>query len=259
MDYEQYYKNREILFEMVKLMRGRESAWLSQERCIRNMKIHNLAYLNSNMNAFNFYKRRYNLYISLASYNNMPLFSYDPRQRASQRAEFNKNYKDYMIGYDFFMDLDGDPNNLTPVYNEAKKLKKFFDERKITYSLIFSGKKGFHFWIPDKVFEEINLEERISFYKNFVKNLKIILTLKFLDTTIYDYRRIRKLPYSLDINSGLFVLPLNDEQFRSFNKEEMKPEIILEKNNIRNRGIILRNNYEKGFLNTIRLFKEVTG
>jgi len=258
MEYEKYYQNTEILFEMIKLMRGRETVWLSQERCIRNLKIHNLAYLRSNMNAFNFFKRRYNLYISLAEYNNMPLFSYDPKQRAKQRAEFNRDYMDYMIGYDFFMDFDGNPENLRSVYEEVKTLKEFFDENKITYSLIFSGSKGFHFWIPNKIFQNMDLDKRLYFYKDFVKKIRIIFELEHIDTTIYDYRRIHKLPYSLDVNSGLVALPLSDEQFNNFRKEDMKPEIVLEQNNIRNRGILLRNNNEESYKKTIRLFEEIT-
>jgi hypothetical protein len=241
MEHWEYYKQVEVLFEIVKQLQGREVALLCDDYNVRCIKAHNLAFLESNFRAFNFFKRKYNIYISSAHFNNMPLFSYDPKTRQEQSHKFRDTYKDFMTGYDFFIDIDGDPKDISGAYIEAKKIKEFFDAYKLPYYIKLSG-KGFHFIIMSHFFSGIfpDLFSRNLKFKTLVLSLKKLLNLSLLDITVYDLRRVYKVAYSLDTKTGRVALPLSDEQFNNFDISCVLPENVL-KNGVRNRGLLIRN------------------
>jgi hypothetical protein len=237
MDYETYYAKGEILFEMVKLMKGREVVFLGEDGAVRNIKAHNLGYLQSNMNAFNFFNKRYNLYISVAAYNNLPLMSYDPMQRSDQRKAFNDNFQDYLIDYDFFMDFDAkDFDHIKDAQSDCIIIHNILKDNGIYHNIMFSGNKGFHLVVPGQ-YIDMKIDKRISCFKRLVARLCLIYNLKTPDKTVYDYRRIRKVPYSMDIKSGKIVLPLDDAQLHGFNADVVTPELY-DFSRFRNRGLI---------------------
>jgi hypothetical protein len=59
-----------------------------------------------------------------------------------------------------------------------------------------------------------------------------------LDDSIFDSRRVLKLPYSFCL--GNIVLPLDDEQIENFSIELVKPENVLSTMQIKDRGLLER-------------------
>lgn len=246
MRYQEYYERVDVLFEMVKCMRGKSTAFLDPVYFFHNIKAHNVAFLQSNMNAFNFFKHSFNVYISCADLLNMPCFTYHPVKRKEQSQNFNAHFQDYLIGYDFFIDLDGES------YEDAKKLKWFLDKHKAPYYVTCSG-TGFHFIIPSIYFAGMfpDFNERLKSFRKFASSLKSLLELSSLDISVYDLRRVRKCPYSMDTKTGRIVMPLTDEQFNNFNYRMIEDFNI----SFKNRGLLIRN--ENNTLATMKMFKDM--
>jgi hypothetical protein len=248
MEINEYYSKIEVLFEIVKQMQGKEVAMLGDDYNVRCIKAHNVSYLQSNFRAFNFAKRKYNIYISSAHYNNMPAFSYNPKERREQQKDFNERYQEYMTGYDFFIDIDGIPTDFNAGYEEAKRIKELFDDYKVPYSIKLSG-KGFHIIVPSEYMTNIlpDSTKRSFELKKIFLEMRKVLNLKLADGSVYDNRRVYKVAYSLDVKTGRVALPLSDEQFNSFNLEMVDPKNVLIAG-VRNRGLLIRNDgNSKGF------------
>jgi len=242
MERNDYYNNVQVLFEIVKSLRGRETTFLSKNKCIRCIKVHKLNYLTQNMKAFNFWKTDYNIYYSLARLYGMPMFTFNLKKRKGQQAIFNEEFGKYLVGYDFGMDFDAHKGGFDVVYNDTKKIKEFFDEYKVPYELKFSG-SGFHININHQHLPKVN--NKHEFLKNAVDRLKTIFNCKSLDLGVYDIRRVWKAPYSYDVKTGNIALPLTDDQFNNFSKDMVKPENVL-KLTLLNRGLLEREGSKEG-------------
>jgi len=256
-----FYKCNPILFEMLKTLKARETAFLgssidgaSPVRCI---KAHQVGYLESNFKSYNFYNRPYNVYISLALLQGIPMFSFAPVIRRKQQNEFNIKFKEYVYDYDLAFDFEGkasrkfgreeemdfyisvlEDENIPyelidekrgyevickhqDIFNlcwrQVKRIKKSFDDYNVPYVLKFSG-GGFHVRIMGNYLPKgTSWEERVNFCKDFASKIQSIFALSTLDMSIYDLRRVFKAPYSIDVKSGLVALPLNDFEFESNN------------------------------------------
>lgn len=239
----QYYSNKEVLYELVKITQGREIAFLGDGIPVRCIKAHCIDYLESNFKAFDFFKKKYNIYYSLAYLKNMPMFSYNPIKRKEMQVYFNKGFDDYFVDYDFGLDFDFDKEKgFKKVYNDTWTVKDLFDRFKVPYSLRFSG-SGFHIVVPGKYFPVNGLfktiSEKIKTFNLFATEIKSLKRVESLDTSIYDKRRIWKLPYSFDYKTGNIVLPLTDEQFNHFDEDLVKPKAVLDRK-IRDRGLLIK-------------------
>jgi hypothetical protein len=244
-----YYHRPDVLFELIKQMKGKELTFLGEEYNVRCMKAHTLAFLQTNMLAFNFYKRKYNLYISSANYFNLPVFSFNPKTRKEQQNVFNREYLKYVTGYDFFIDIDGESENVNLAYSEAKKIKFLFDKYSLPYSIKFSG-KGFHFLIQSEYWDSIpDYKQRNIIFKNLSTSIKKVLGLTLIDLSVYDLRRVYKLAYSIDYKTGRVALPVSDEEFDNFDVSMTLPNNVLKKGII-NRGLLIR----KGTADSIKKF-----
>ena len=245
-----WYKQTYILLEIVKQLQGREVAFFDagNRRMWRCIKAHSLHFLQENFKAFLFFKKRYKIYHSLAYLENMPMFSFNAMKRKQQQNSFTENFVAYAKSYDFALDLDGEKGKpLTQhskVYKEAKKLKDELDAYNLPMCIKFSGSKGFHFSIPYYYMPNWNFERLVSTCKQVAQNLKAVLNLNCLDTSIYDNRRIFKVAYSLDKgytdNFNYVVLPLSDEQFENFDIEMCRADNVLKEIRLKNRGLFLR-------------------
>jgi len=259
-----FYKCNPILFEMLKTLKARETAFLGDSTQgaspVRCVKAHQVGYLERNFKSYNFYNRPYNVYISLASLQGIPMFSFAPVIRRKQQKEFNVDFKKYVYDYDLAFDFEGkasrkfgrekemnfyisilEDENISyelidekrgyevicdhkDIFNlcwrQVKLLKSSFDDYNIPYVLKFSG-GGFHIRIMGKYLPKgTSWEERVSFCKDFASKIQPIFALSTLDMSIYDLRRVFKAPYSIDIKSGLVALPLSNFEFESNNMPE---------------------------------------
>jgi len=206
---------------------------------VRCIKAHSVNFLLKNFSAFNFYKKPLNIYGSVAGFEGMPMFSYAPKIRKKQQEDFfNSTFSVYWVSYDFFIDIDAD--SLKDAYEDAKKIKRIFDDLKLSYSLRFSGSRGFHFVIPDALFysKPLSLINKVELCKSIATNLKGIEDISGIDLGVYQPQRVLKVPYSLE---GLNVcLPLSDAQFNAFKIEDMFADKVLKDLMIKNRGLLQR-------------------
>jgi len=236
--YVTYYRNP-ILFEIVKQLLNHETSFLSPKYPIRCIKAHSIDYLKRNMEALGFWRRPYNIYRSLAHLKDMPTFSYEPSKRREQQQEFNKSFMEYTVGYDLAFDFDSKQRGFQQCYKDAGLLKKYFDDYGIPYTIKMSG-SGFHIEVLDEYLP--GDVEKVKYCTFFVNEISEVFNLPTLDTSIIDWRRLWKVAYSLDINTGNVVLPLTDEQFRKFNKRILRPENCI---NIQGRGMLRRDGTSK--------------
>ena len=279
-----YAPNSPAMFEMVKTMKDCEVAFLGgktimplfEKRAtpIRQIKSHAVSYLLKNFEAFDFYNKPYNIYNSVASFENMPMASFSPIKRKQQQNAFFDNiaYDLCMKGYDFFLDLDAEkidrkekisevPANeivenikdyylIDEMYADAKRLKGILDEFGLQYSVKFSGLKGFHFIIKDKnIFpQNITCKEKVILAEKLASNLKALEDIPCLDDSIYDKTRIMKTAFSLE--GYLVALPLSDKDFSEWDISKMRIDKVLQNNIIRNKGLLERKSkgLEKEFL-----------
>ena len=247
-----WYDNDGVLFEIIKNLGARETAIIGQSRQ-RNIKAHTIAYLKSNFKAFNFIGRKFNLYNSLALFKNFPLFPYYYQQRKKKQEEFRTTYKDYMIGYDFLLDIDSKEK---PEFSYAVtwKVKEIFDKYKVRYYLLYSAGKnnGFHIRVSyedlPEIYKAMNYTELCNIFKRFVLRLGNIHNLIFIDDTITDLRRVAKCPYSVVYPFYKIALPLSNSEFENFDVRKTYLEYWIKNiDKIRYRGLLKREGEPENF------------
>lgn len=157
--------------------------------------------------------RGYNVYYSLAKYKEgIPYSTLELAKR--DFGNWTKEHWKEMVSYDFLLDIDaGNHNEIEFAVYSAKEIKKLFDKLEVPYHLRFSG-RGFHFVIPYEFFPidadgltELHCFNPDSDYNIYNVYNKIAVELskrysEMIDTTIYDSRRVTKIPYSLALYNG---------------------------------------------------------
>lgn len=260
-----WYHDTDVLFQLIANLKYREGIFLRgatkshKSVAHRCLKMNMIQYFMLNVERYHFLEEPLNLYSSLATVPNMPMFSFVIEEKQEQMRDFNKGFQDYATGYDFLLDLDNP--DLELAYATATKVKRVFDEKQIPYSLIFSGKKGFHFrisydhfpqWIKDLKWQEI-----ADTFKLFAENFKMINNFVDIDTSIFDLRRIAKLPYSIVYPYYFVALPLSDAQFNDFSLKEMSlPYLINKTDKLHKRGLLTRPGTPDNFGKLIKEYTE---
>ena len=242
--YNKYYSRLDVLFEIIKTMKGREVAFFRPDANFRGIKAHNISYLQNNMKGFHFNERITNIYNSVASVFNMPMFSYAPDKRSEQYAFFAKNFKNYFTDYDFCFDFDN-KDSLKECHNETGIMKDLLDEYNVPYYIKFSG-NGFHIVISGEIIEASSPMDKLKNINYYGTYLADFYGLQTMDASIYDIRRVLKTPYSLDFKSGNVALPLSDEEFKDFDLNLVKPENVM-KMDLKYRGLLTRKGTKEGF------------
>jgi hypothetical protein len=241
-----YYSNTFIQFELIKCLKNRELCMLShkidcEKKNVRFLLAFSLDYLRKHLDRFDFHESLANLYHSVALLKpKVPVFSYNwkERRKTEEYKDFNENYKDYVEEYNLFIDLDADWN-WKKALQEALKVKEIFNEFKVPYYVLNSSFKGFHFHIPAEYMPKKEISELLEIISKVVYNIKGIYDLEAIDTSIFDLKRVCKLPYSY-VADGSVCLPLTDEQLKNFTPEMVKMENVLKNVMIKNRGLLVR-------------------
>lgn len=254
-----WYSDRNVQFEIIKNLMHRETVFLHTEkrlahRCIKANAIH---YLQSNWNRYHFFEEPFNLYASLAKMPSMPVFSFNRFTKKDEMKQFNEKAHEYMKGFDFMFDIDNEDVELA--YTTASKIKADFDERKISYFILFSGKKGFHIRVdyedfPDWI-KKLNYYDTAKLFKEFAENYRNINGLPDIDLSIFDIRRIAKAPYSVVYPYYFIALPLSDSQFENFKLKEVSlPYWLNRTSELYKRGVLKRQGTNKAFGSMIKEF-----
>lgn len=254
----QWYNTDAIAFEMIKCMKHRESVFIATNRRMthRMLKINAVRYLYKNFEKYEMYSsdNEYNIYNSVAHFPELPMASWKWSEKQEQMAKFNANFLDYMTGYDFFLDLDNP--DIKKVHEATTEVKTFFDFFEVPYYLIFSGKKGFHICVdfedfPSKL-KQMNYNRLARLFKIFAYELKLIYNIDEIDTSIFDLRRIKKVPYSVVYPDYNIALPLSDEEFDNFKIEDVSIKNLLPKaQSFKKRGLLKRKGNPKNLLKLI--------
>lgn len=241
-----WYNQTYIIFEIVKVLHHRELCFLSAKseetkKSVRYLISFNINYLKKHFDWVNFFKFNVNMYHSVSILKEIPVFSYNMKERNKEDKykDFNKNYKDFVVGYNLFCDFDG-KENFEKCLEEVKEAKKIFDEYKLPYYILNSSFNGFHIQIPAEFMPKMEINELISKINKVVYNLKGIYDFTCLDNSIVDLKRVCKMPYSYE-GSGAICLPLTELQLQNFKQSDVSMTSVLKNIRIKNRGLLIRN------------------
>lgn len=245
---EKWYSNTGVKYEIIKDSQAKEIVFIQtkgKEAVVRCIKAHQVTYLEKNMEAFGFNRKPYNIYVSLANFMNMPMFSFNMKERLEQQDEFNKKeeFMKYLQDYDFFLDFDPPKGKYQEeTKKQLIKVHELLNEYNVRHWIQFSG-KGFQIIIKGEEFNWLKTFNKPAYYQKLAKRIKAFYA-THIDTGIYTegqvWRRVRKMAYSLDMKTGRIALPLNtEEEIKNFNLEMVQPQNILPK--IFKRGITIHN------------------
>lgn len=256
-----FYSLKTIQWAIVNQINLNSEAKIKRELCIlskahfrpkdvlRYINAYRIDYLMTNLNGIDFINNPFaNLYYSLSHLSYVPPTTLNLRERTREESyqKFNEEYEKYMVGYDLLFDFDTNRqegiDTIQKVYGQAKEFKEFLDERKVAYSLRFSGTKGFHIMIPfdymDWGVKDIpNFVNRLGYL---VKNIHWGKMLYSIDLSVTDFKQVAKIPYTLDRDN--VCLPLTDEQFEHFPSalHRTSAKYVLEQIQLFNRGDLVR-------------------
>jgi hypothetical protein len=252
MDYAPYfewYKSAPVKFEIIKFLKNREFALLSKvtpERSTRTLRCHSVQHYDVILNEILKIEQKksiFNFYYSLATYTNGLPYQ-NPNLSQRNNGEWISRHYEEMCAYDFLLDIDCDSQQeISYAYESAGLVKTFFDKINMPYELRFSG-CGFHFVTPYKYFtglkKSLNPNDEDSIYALYIRLAGFISAYvsELVDKTIYDSRRICKLPYSIAVyEDKMYVcMPfLNDKDFYNFDISAFELDRV-ELSAIRGRG-----------------------
>jgi len=259
----EWYDSVPVQYEVVKNLIHRETAIIhvvNSKKTLRCLKINAVRYLLINDNRYKIFLEPYNVYASLSKFPNLPVFSFSGYVKKQQQTKFNQEFREYMHGFDFLMDIDNPDIQLAHV--SSVEVKKEFDEFKVPYWLMFSGSKGFHFrvdyedfpvWLKEKSWDEI-----ASTLKKFSENFRLLNNLPDIDLAVYDLRRIAKIPYTIVYPFYFVALPLSDSDFKNFSLEMVSLPIWMQKvSTIKNRGLLKRQGDKESFGKLLKKYLEL--
>lgn len=238
----EYYNKKYVIHEILKECKNRDFSFLGKNNVnVRALNIKCVFDFQRALKLVNWNKNKPNIYRGVATLNNIPKFTFNPKKRSSETNPwYEKEYSKQVYKYDLFFDFDDKHKKWNKLKKEVLILKEYLDEYQVPYSLTFSGSKGFHITIPGDYLDIEKIEEgNVYPHKTVVENIKKMLRLEFLDLSNNGVvSRLAKLPYG--VVGDNIALPISDEQFNRFNIENMKIENVLGRVSIIRRGTLER-------------------
>lgn len=243
-----WYENRVVQFQLLDGIKGRETFFKEFDGTLRIRALNIFATQGFLFNAkrSRFTSSPFHLYSSVAKLNwsSYPTIPQDKSQWKDYRLQFNKDFESLVFGYDFVLDIDS--KDLHNAWEIADKVKNLFAEYGLPYSLIFSGSKGFHFRIgwnelrphTSTIQETVILCKKLAML--IAEKTGYSFGAKEEIDSIYQLRRVIRVPYSIHPKSRLVALPLSDEQFDNFFKFDFSPWETMKHTFIKNRGLLTR-------------------
>ena len=138
----------------------------------------------------------------------------------------DQNTSDVIAPFYIDLDIDDIENNyprlkrdLLLLYRQLKN-KLYLQDREI--EIFFSGSKGFHILINEKVLGIKPCKNLNDLYKLLALRLKSFTITKCVDTKIYDKKRLLRIPNTINNKTGLYKVPVTIEQVREYTYEQMK-------------------------------------
>jgi len=120
----------------------------------------------------------------------------------------------------FYADFDGEG-----ALNDARKMVEWWINQGVAGKFIqihFSGKKGFHIVIPEKMFGIKPAVNVPQVWRQVARKIKKELNLNTLDETVYSHRRMWRVPGTIHGDTGLYKTPLLPEELFNLTLEQIK-------------------------------------
>jgi hypothetical protein len=183
----------------------------------------------------NFKKSKYlRLYMCLTklktSFPVMPSFG---EEREKIKKEIVKNLSNYVEGYDMAWDFDIPDNNkknltIFDLQKQVLEFIKFFDDYKVSYSVTFSGRRGFHVRIPNDYLHPI-IQKKYELIQDISHKIELFHNTLSFHLVRNDLMKLWKLPYSVDGQAPNFyvALPLTIEQLKNFDLDKMRMSYVI--------------------------------
>lgn len=246
-----YYQDWKCQYAMIPYLKDRELSILpaknkqaSQGLRRRNIRCHNIQSFQFWLNYFRLFEspeKFTNFYYSMGKYREGVPYLYDKGKLDKDKSEtWKDNAHESLVSYDMLIDIDaGDFSEMEYAVESSKAIKSFFDLKNIPYLLRFSG-MGFHFVIPYNYFPSalsLNPFKEPNIYQYMKLKAKILYDKysEMVDYSIYDSRRIAKIPYSLSIyEEGTYMCcPVNNLEtfnYENYNLAKFKKDKLLNDN-----------------------------
>ena len=204
------FKNREIVFL------GKENY---AKYPFRGHQIINSENMQELQKLLKIKDKKYNSYVTIATYDKVPRFAIDPKKHWPEFREWDNVRNATITQIDFFMDFDGEPT--------IEGIKEAWQDVQTAYELLYeiigeqtkylttwiSGNKGFHILGKCKVTPELTAMDLIQKQKEIAEQLAPLC--QTIDLGIYDLKRLRKLlgSYVYSSNFGKTrVIPIADDK-----------------------------------------------
>ena len=158
------------------------------------------------------------LYQSLSTLKtSFPVLPSGGQERKDIKKRLLTEMKKYVTGYDISFDFDAKGISLNTLKSEVLELCQFFDEYKVSYSVIFSGQRGFHVRIPSEFLHPV-LQRDYNRVISVTRKIALYHNTLHIDIIGSDIMGVFKLPYSVDGRCPNFkvVLPLTIKQLNEF-------------------------------------------
>lgn len=238
-----WYNKIYVQWELVKCMKDREVMFMKRtdnSHTIRGMFIRHVDMLQKAFQIFRFFDNDYNIYISVAKYKHIPLFTPDLRERSKFTAEwFSKKAEKEIFEYDMLFDFDmKEKANYTDMKIELEKFLDMLERFRICFSFYPSG-NNFQIVIPYFV-------HRLQHTKitDLTRKMKDRFSLKFLDLKgIGVYNKVRKCPFSMVGDKVCFPFKSIDYFKKYFHYDLVDSRFLLQNGEIKDHGEYLFNLY----------------
>jgi len=198
---------------------------------VRNVNVNTLAHLDANLNAYRLNDRPVNFYHSVALFQDMPVFSFNPETRKRQSRNFDEVYKMFMKGYDLVVDFDAKTETFRKALKEMRIVHQAFQDLKIPHMVTCSG-TGFHLrvqssdvWTNKHPFHPDKAPEMC---RKIVEDMCYRWDLDTPDMLIYDHRRVLKSPFSMDVKTGRIAIPLSQYDIDKFSYNICSPHYVID-------------------------------
>jgi hypothetical protein len=203
-------------------------------------------FLLKSFDAFKFWDYAMKLYTSLAHFKELPNFSYAFKVRSLEQKIWAKsiiaNPKQYIEGMDMLFDIDA--KDFKEGHEQTKTLFEILRSFDVPFYVMPSGGKigGFHIRIRWENLQATGFswEEMPKLNYLICKTLKEKHGVKDLDLSLFDLRRVAKIPYGLTYGENQHwnvSLPLTIEAFYTFKPENVFVENVWRDCKIKFRGL----------------------
>lgn len=235
-----WYSKKVVYFNLLRAMRDREVIFMSKSNnayCIRGLKINFHKYLFDCFKIYNFFERDYNIYVSVAKYNNIPTFTHRLKNRSKETSKWFKEQASLsMIDYDLFIDFDITEFKEIPlIKQQAFRLYEILCKEDIIFNCYPSG-SGIQFNIKID-YNAIPLDK----IKPITELFKERFMLENLDLKgVGSQSKIRKCEYSL-VEDRAIIPFKNSKEILKYNPKKYVYSEILKNVNLFNKGLEYNN------------------